>query len=278
MGGQRDVNDAPPITEYGFDRSLTNFEGMGAKLLPLTLTPQSKEPGRIWQDAVNLGRPVTWMQRSEITAGFVEAALEFIDRAEATNQPFFVNVWPDDVHSPFFPPLDRWGDDKRALYYAVLKTMDEQLGVLFDRIRNDDKLRNNTLIVFCSDNGHEPGAGKSDPLRGAKTWLYDGGIRSPLIVWGPGLMAEGGAGTTNDESVFSAMDVNRAYYDLTDARCLRVTNWTAKTFPRRCSGNRSKAVKRRSSSAVLPIVPATIRRGAWVTIPTWPCAMASGNS
>jgi arylsulfatase A-like enzyme/GH43 family beta-xylosidase len=216
MGGQRDVNNAPPITEYGFDRSLTNFEGMGPKLLPLTLTPTSENPGRIWQDAVNLGGPVTWMQRSEITAGFVDAALEFIDRAQATGQPFFVNVWPDDVHSPFFPPLDRWGDDKRALYYGVLKTMDEQLGVLFDRIRNDDQLRNNTLIVFFSDNGHEPGAGKSDPLRGAKTWLYEGGIRSPLIVWGPGLVAEEAAGTINDQSVFSAIDVNRAYYGLTD--------------------------------------------------------------
>ena len=36
MGGQRDVDDAPKITEYGFDKSLTNFEGMGPKLLPLT--------------------------------------------------------------------------------------------------------------------------------------------------------------------------------------------------------------------------------------------------
>ena len=39
MGGQRDVKDAPAITEYGFDQSLTNFEGMGPKLLPLTLKP-----------------------------------------------------------------------------------------------------------------------------------------------------------------------------------------------------------------------------------------------
>lgn len=216
MGGQRDVDNAPPISEYGFDRSLTNFEGMGAKLLPLTLTPESKQPGRIWQDAVRLGAPVTWKQRSEITAGFVDAALAFIDRAAATGQPFFVNVWPDDVHSPFFPPLHRWGENKRALYHGVLQTMDEQLGVLFDRIRQDERLRDNTLLVFCSDNGHEPGAGSGDPLRGAKTWLYDGGIRSPLIVWGPGLLAEGTAGTTNDASVFSAIDINRTYYALTE--------------------------------------------------------------
>ena len=34
MGGQRNVADAPAITAYGFDQSLTNFEGMGPKLLP----------------------------------------------------------------------------------------------------------------------------------------------------------------------------------------------------------------------------------------------------
>ena len=55
MGGQRDVDDAPPITAYGFDASLTNFEGMGPKLLPLTLAPGQEEPGRIWADAERLG-------------------------------------------------------------------------------------------------------------------------------------------------------------------------------------------------------------------------------
>ena len=46
MGGQRDVDDAPPITDYGFDESLTNFEGMGPKLLPLTINKEG-EKGRI---------------------------------------------------------------------------------------------------------------------------------------------------------------------------------------------------------------------------------------
>jgi uncharacterized sulfatase len=82
LGGQRDVDDAPPISAYGFDESLTNFEGMGAKLLPLTMRPGDNEPGRIWEGAERLGQPVTWMQRSKITGGFVAAAISFIDRAE----------------------------------------------------------------------------------------------------------------------------------------------------------------------------------------------------
>jgi len=219
MGGQRDVANAPAIQRYGFDRSLTNFEGMGPKLLPLTLTPDSIAPGRIWQDAERLGGPVTWVQRSEITAGFVAAAIGFIDQALARDRPFFVNVWPDDPHSPFFPPVDRWGDgDKRSLYYAVITAMDEQLAPLFDHVRKSPSLHDNTLIIFCSDNGHEEGAGSGDPLRGAKTWLYEGGIRSPLIVWGPGLLADDSAGSINDESFFSSIDINRSLYSLANAQ------------------------------------------------------------
>ncbi len=216
MGGQRDVDDAPPITDYGFDVALTNFEGMGAKLLPLTLKPGQDKPGRIWADAVRLGDPVTWMQRSEITGGFVDAALSFVDQAQKDNKPFCINLWPDDVHSPFWPPVSQWGDGgKRTLYYAVLHAMDRQLGKLFDRIRDDPALRQNTLILVMSDNGHEEGAGSSDPLRGAKTWLYEGGIRSPLIVWGPGWIDPDARGTTNEQSLLCALDVNRSLYALT---------------------------------------------------------------
>ncbi len=207
LGGQRDVDDAPPITAYGFDQSLTNFEGMGAKLLPLTLSPGAVEPGRIWADAERLGGPVVWKQRFEITRGFVEAAIPFIDRAVRGGQPFYLNLWPDDVHGPWWPPVDKWAEGKRGLYLAVLEEMDRQLGKLFEHIRAEPTLRENTLILLCSDNGHEPGAGGAGGLRGAKTQLYEGGIRSPLIVWGPGWVAREGVGRVNEKSVFSVVDL-----------------------------------------------------------------------
>ena len=101
MGGQRDVDNAPAITEYGFDTSLTNFEGMGPKLLPLTLKPgqDPAKPGRIWANAERLGKGVRWIQRSEITRGFVDEAIPFIDKAAKDGKPFYINLWPDDVHS-----------------------------------------------------------------------------------------------------------------------------------------------------------------------------------
>jgi arylsulfatase A-like enzyme len=210
MGGQRDVADAPPITDYGFDTSLTNFEGMGAKLLPLTKNGEGKV-GRIWGDAVRLGEPVTWMQRSEITMGFIDTAIPFMDKAQAADTPFYVNLWPDDVHSPFWPPFEQYGvaksKGKRGLYLAVLEAMDRQFSKLFNYVRDNPTLRDNTLIMICSDNGCELGAGRSGPLKGYKTHLYEGGIRSSLVVWGPGLMAKEAIGTRNKTSVFSAVDL-----------------------------------------------------------------------
>lgn len=218
MGGQRDVTDAPAISEYGFDESLTNFEGLGAKLLPLTKDETGKE-GRIWEDAEILGSPVIWMQRSEITNGFIDAAIPFMEKAQKEGKPFYVNLWPDDVHSPYWPPFEEYGvakeEGKRGLYLAVLEAMDKQFGKLFNYIQDDEELCNNTLILICSDNGPELGAGRAGNLKGYKTHLYEGGIRSPLVVWGNGFLNENVKGTRNRESIFAAIDLVPSLLDFT---------------------------------------------------------------
>lgn len=209
MGGQRDVGEAPLITAYGFDKSLANFEGLGPRVLPLCDAHDGKPPRKHALGSDNLGRgPIVWEDRSKVTASFTSAAIDFIRQAESKGQPFYVNVWPDDVHSPFFPPEARRGDEaKRTLYHGVLDTMDEQLGKLFDLIRNSDTLRDNTLILVCSDNGPELGAGSAGKFRGFKTQLYEGGVRSPLIAWGPGLIDKTKTGSFNRTSFLAAIDL-----------------------------------------------------------------------
>ncbi|MFZ9991107.1 MAG: sulfatase [Opitutales bacterium] len=218
LGGQRDVDDAPAISAYGYDASLTNFEGMGPKLLPLTRKPGDAEPKKIWADAERLGGPVTWMDRAVITTGYADAALKFIDQAAAKGQPFYVDLWPDDVHSPYFPPLEKWSPEKHQIYLAVLEETDRQLGRLCERLRSDPALRDNTVLVICSDNGPEPGAGSAGPFRGKKTQLYEGGVRSSLVVWAPGLMAQGQAGQLDQTAVFAAMDLAPTLLSLAGVR------------------------------------------------------------
>jgi len=111
------------------------------------------------------------------------------------------------VHSPFFPPRTLRGDgSKKSLYLGVVQATDDQLAPLFDYVRNSPKLRDNTLIVIASDNGPEPGAGSPGPFRGHKGNLYEGGIREPLIVWGPGLLNKSATGTTNAATVVAGVD------------------------------------------------------------------------
>ncbi|QDV66028.1 sulfatase-like hydrolase/transferase [Crateriforma conspicua] len=209
MGGQRDVDAAPPISQYGFDVSITNFEGMGPKYLPMTLAPGWEKPRKIWEDAERLGGPYEWSMRSQITTDFASAAIDFIKASQAADRPFYVNLWPDDVHGPWFPTLKHWRQGVPGLYLSVLQEMDTQLRALFDLICDDDILRENTLIVFCSDNGPDPKTfdPASKPLRGCKATLYENGIRSPLIVWGPGFVSPEKQGTRDAETVLAAFDL-----------------------------------------------------------------------
>lgn len=210
LGGGRDVK-APAISEYGFDESLTQFEGMGDRILPLLNNYDGKPPVKMGLGLASekLGEGnIRWVERCEQTREFVKPTIEFIKRAERDAKPFYVNVWPDDVHTPLHPPQELRGDgSKRALYLGVLENMDAQLAALFDYIRNDANLRDNTLIIVASDNGCELGAGSAGELRGSKGTLYEGGFREPLIVWGPGVLDGKAVGSTNDKTVISSVDV-----------------------------------------------------------------------
>jgi arylsulfatase A-like enzyme len=211
MGGQRDVGDAPLITDYGFDKTLSTFEGLGDRVLPL-MDAYDGKPARKYGLGVmseKLGRgKVTWVERSKETTSFADAALDFIKQAEKEGKPFYVDVWPDDVHSPFFPPKALRGDgSKKELYLGVVQATDDQVGPLLDYIRNSPTLRENTLIVVASDNGPEPGAGSAGPFRGHKGNLYEGGVREPFIVWGPGLVNKSAVGKTNAQTVVAGVDL-----------------------------------------------------------------------
>ena len=82
----------------------------------------------------------------------------------------------------YWPPVDQWRDgSKSQLFLSVLEEMDRQLGKLFDHIHNDPDLTDNTIILACSDNGPEKGAGVAGSFRGYKTHLFEG--ESVHLLW-----------------------------------------------------------------------------------------------
>ena len=62
-------------------------------------------------------------------------------------------------------------------------------------------------MLVCGDNGPEPGDGASGPFRGFKTQLYEGGVRSSLVVWGGALLGARAAGRVDRRWVFLAIDL-----------------------------------------------------------------------
>ena len=215
MGGQRDFNAAPYITEYGFDESLTQFEGLGDRILPLF----SPDYNPKWKDGKNplgvgsekLGKgKCTWVNRWDVTHTFISRAIQFIEKSKKAGKPFYVNIWPDDVHAPHEPSSTNRGNHSPGAYYGgVMSEFDREFGRLLDYVRNDPDLRDNTIVIFASDNGTPKAAGQpgtNGNLRGYKGQIYEGGFREPFIVWAPKLTNPARVGKTNTTSVIGGID------------------------------------------------------------------------
>lgn len=89
-------------------------------------------------------------------------------------------------------------------YASMVAAIDDSLGKILQRLE-ELKLSDNTVVVFFSDNGglctsRKTGPTCNLPLRSGKGWLYEGGIRVPMIVKAPGVAS---AGTTCDLPVSS---------------------------------------------------------------------------
>lgn len=119
-----------------------------------------------------------------------ERALKYVE--DNKDNPFFIYYAINMPHYPY-QPTDKWRsyykdvEKPRGDYAAFISTIDERIGFLINKLE-DLKIRENTIIVYQSDNGYSTetrafnGGGNSGPYRGAKSSLFEGGIRLPTII------------------------------------------------------------------------------------------------
>ncbi|TDE14910.1 sulfatase [Jiangella asiatica] len=164
-----------------------------------------------------------------LTDRLTDEAIALINSAD--DRPFFLNLWHYAVHTPIQAPehlIRKYADKARELgladvealepgerlppwhlrhlrvqrrtvqsdpaYAAMIENLDWNLGRLLDGLERCGKL-DDTIVIFTSDNGGLSTAERSPtcnaPLAEGKGWMYDGGVRVPLIVSWPGVVAPG---------------------------------------------------------------------------------------
>jgi arylsulfatase A-like enzyme len=141
-----------------------------------------------------------------LTDYLTDKAEEFIEANQDT--PFFMYLSLYAVHSPIQAKeelIEKYreklknGEEGDPVYAAMVEGVD----ICVKRVRQklqDLNLAEDTIIMFFSDNGGVPSRASNGPLRSGKGYLYEGGIREPLIVHWPGVTEPG---SVNDALVTS---------------------------------------------------------------------------
>lgn len=160
-------------------------------------TPKAPKgaPGKLEQDpewwAAPLYRNEELVEQpadqTKLTRRYTDEAAKFIREHKAA--PFFLYFAHTFPHVPLFASNDFSGKSQRGLYGDVVEELDWSVGKILDTLR-EEKLAENTLVFFTSDNGpwliQGRAGGSAGLLRDGKGSTWEGGMREPGIGWWPG--------------------------------------------------------------------------------------------
>ena len=128
-----------------------------------------------------------------LTDAFAREAVAFIEKHH--QEPFFLYVPFNAVHTPIqatekykqrFSHVENKG---QRTYNAMVSALDEAIGSILNVLKKH-RLEKNTLVVFLNDNGGPlyTGVQSNGPLRLGKGFLFEGGVRVPMIIRWPDVL------------------------------------------------------------------------------------------
>ena len=256
--GKWHLGDCYPMrpNDQGFDEALVHRGGGIAQ------PSEPIENNRRYTDAILVHNGELEQTEGYCTDVYFSRAQEFIDQSIAKKQPFFAYIATNAPHDPFHDvPRDLYekykgrdmskvqrasGNSKGAQPDVLARTfaMIENIDQNFARLLHHIKRRGiaaNTIVIFMTDNGPLRGRHVAG-LRGNKSSVYEGGIRSPLWVRWPGRLAA----TTTVRPIAAHIDLLPTICDATnvptpkgvaiDGRSLlpllegRATDWSERTL------------------------------------------------
>ncbi|MBM3871486.1 MAG: sulfatase [Verrucomicrobia bacterium] len=138
----------------------------------------------LYRDDQIIERPA---DQTTLTHRYTDEAVKFI-RSNKT-KPFFLYFPHTFPHTPLFASKNFFGKSPRGIYGDVVEELDASVGRVLETLRTE-KLAENTLVFFTSDNGpwlimNQQG-GSAGLLREGKGSTWEGGMRVPGIAWWPG--------------------------------------------------------------------------------------------
>lgn len=130
-----------------------------------------------------------------------QRSVNWIEQQVNDNKPFFLEIAHYATHESSeslaatlqkYQNLPKGTRHNNAGYAAMTEDMDTGIGIVLDKLQ-ELGIEDSTYIFFLADNGSMPGMNPGNtngPIRGSKATVWEGGIKTPFIVAGPGIKGD----------------------------------------------------------------------------------------
>tara|TARA_B110000495_G_C22973528_1_gene571585 strand:+ start:35 stop:1357 length:1323 start_codon:yes stop_codon:yes gene_type:complete len=162
------------------------------------VSSSNNQTDKLWREDELVEQP---FENRLLTEKFTDEAIRFIKARR--DQPFFLYLPYTAPHFPVEAPPDWKGTSTFGVYGDVVEELDHRIGEVLITLKNE-KIENNTIVVFLSDNGPQEGQkALATPYRGMKWDALEGGTRVPCIVRWPGVIPAG----QESDALIAAIDL-----------------------------------------------------------------------